>query len=124
MGSGQQGHDTTKVFSTPILGDVEVVDVPFPLPLDRWEMKEKGTKYFIKAYCNKCGKDTVHVIYVDSGNDFVIKCTACEGKVHIYARKIDAFVKLYCPTCQRETVHALTSSFLKCVGCGRFIDLD
>lgn len=126
MGSYQQGHDTTNVFSTPVLGDVEVVDVPFPLPLESREMKEKNARYFIKAYCNNCKNDAVHAIYVNrSYYDYLeIKCTVCGHTMQLcnYC-KIDAFVKLYCPICQRETVHALYNDGLRCVGCGRFISL-
>ena len=119
MGSDQQGHDTTKVFSTPILGDVEVVDVPFPLPLESEEMEEENARYFIKAYCSRCEKDTVHVIYANAG-DIITKCTIC-GNMIYHGGRIDAFVKLYCPSCQRETIHSVSALGIVCVSCGRTI---
>lgn len=78
---------------------------------------------FIPAYCDRCKKETIHIVYRED-SDLYIKCHECESK-YGFGDRIIKFVKIYCPKCQRVTVHGIYKDYrglhIKCIGCGRSV---
>ena len=74
----------------------------------------------ITAYCNKCKRETDHLIYKWKG-DIYIKCSMC-GEYIFAGHEILAFETLDCPKCRRKTLHAIyrwgRDKYVRCIGCG------
>lgn len=86
----------------------------------RITLKDLEIPKVITAYCNRCKRETDHLIYRHRDRIY-IKCSVCGDEIYA-GHEILAFETLDCPNCQRKTLHVIyrhrDRKYARCIGCG------